>query len=250
MFRTKIVRAETKLLDDKGGRVSAVVSSESADRDGDVVRVDGWDLTAFQKYPVLLSSHEYRSLRSVIGEWESMEVHGKQLIGTAKYFVGEGNEEADWGFNLAKRGRAAFSVGFIPDMTKASPLGNVETDGLTAFQPMEFKGQELLEVSHVTIPSNPDALQRMKALDLEPVLADVVDEILTDQEPQGEISYDWTEFDGRFDRLEAALKQVTGVIAESQAARAKAQQILLDRERAEDLKAVIRRAAAMAVKEM
>jgi hypothetical protein len=249
MFRTKIVRAETKLLDDKGGRVSAVVSSESADRDGDVVRVDGWDLTAFQKYPVLLSSHEYRSLRSVIGEWESMEVHGKQLIGTAKYFVGEGNEEADWGFNLAKRGRAAFSVGFIPDMTKASPLGNVETDGLTAFQPMEFKGQELLEVSHVTIPSNPDALQRMKALDLEPALADVVDEILTDHEPQSD-GYDRAELDARFDRLEAAIKQVSNLMVIDQAARAKAQQILLDRERAEDLKAVIRRAAAMAVKEM
>ena len=44
----------------------------------------------------------------------------------------------------------------------------------------EFNGQELLEVSHVTIPSNPDALQRMKGPKLAPALAEVVDEILSE----------------------------------------------------------------------
>lgn len=205
MFRTKIIRSEIKLLDEKEGRVSAVVSTESKDRDGDVIRVAGWDLESFRKHPVLLSSHDYRSLRSVIGEWESMDIRGKRLIGTAKYYIGEGNDEADWGFNLAKRSRAAFSVGFIPDMDKATPL---DEDKGGMFQAMEFNGQELLEVSHVSIPSNPDALQRMKGLDLDPAVAEVVEEILAD-EVEIEANADGVpSIEIRLDRLEALLEQI------------------------------------------
>ena len=205
MLRAKIIRPELKILDEKEGRVSAVVSTESTDRDGDIIRVAGWDLKSFLTHPVLLSSHDYRSLRSVIGEWESMEVKGKRLVGTAKYYIGEGNEEADWGFNLAKRQRAAFSVGFIPDMEKAEPIG-AEPSGFFAFQPMEFNGQELLEVSHVSVPSNPDALQRMKSPNLDPAIAEVVEEILTD-----EVDIETDDAPGidiRFDRLESMLQEI------------------------------------------
>ena len=209
MFRTKIIRAETKLLDEEEGRVSAVVSSESTDRDGDIIRVEGWNLASFHKHPVLLSSHDYRSLRSVIGEWESMEVKGKRLVGTAKYYIGEGNDEADWGFNLAKRHRAAFSVGFIPDMDKAIPLDD-ETDGF--FRPMEFNGQELLEVSHVSIPSNPDALQRMKGLDLAPAVEEVVSEILQDHVALDPEEAAGIGIDVRFDHIEEMLEEIAEAV--------------------------------------
>lgn len=222
MFRTKIVRPEMKLLDEEQGRVSAVVSTEAKDRDGDIIRVAGWDLAAFQKHPVLLSSHDYRSLRSVIGEWESMDVRGKRLVGTARYYIGEGNEEADWGFNLAKRRRAAFSVGFIPDMDKAEPIGDAEG----FFRPMEFNGQELLEVSHVSIPSNPDALQRMKGLDLDPALAEVVDEVLREETDiqsilEGAARYragpdGQPGIDIRFDRLEGLLEEIAAAVKADQ----------------------------------
>lgn len=87
--------------------------------------------------------------------------------------VGQGNEQADWGFTLAANGRAAYSVGFIPDMDKAKDLSG---GGL------EFNGQRLLEVSHVVVPSNPNALQAMKMLKdykvLDPVISEMVDEVL------------------------------------------------------------------------
>ena len=130
MLRTKVFRAdETKILDEANGRVSAIVSSESIDRDGDVIRAAGWDLKNFMRHPVVLANHDYSSLRSQIGVWEKMEVQGSKMRGVARFFIGKGNDEADWAFELAKEKALAFSVGFIPDMEKASPL--YEDDALS-----------------------------------------------------------------------------------------------------------------------
>tara|TARA_Y100000310_G_scaffold292081_1_gene320545 strand:- start:2298 stop:3041 length:744 start_codon:yes stop_codon:yes gene_type:complete len=175
--RDKLYRAEIKSVDEDKGTVTAVVSSEKKDRDGDIIRVAGWDLKEFLEHPVLLSSHNYRSLLNQIGEWTDIKVIGKRLVGTAQYMIGKGNAEADWGFELAKIGMAAYSVAFIPDMEKAEMI-----DGSDDWWPSwEFNGQQLLEVSAVTIPSNPDALQRAKTLMTHPVLAELVDEALEDE---------------------------------------------------------------------
>jgi len=184
MLRTKVFRGEEmKILDEATGRVSAVVSTEKVDRDGDVIRAEGWNLGNFLKHPVLLVNHDYYSIRSQIGEWESMEINGNKMTGVARFYIGKGNADADWAFELAKEKSLAFSVGFIPDMEKAAPLNVEDKFGLNG---MEFKGQELLEVSAVTIPSNPDALQRfVKTPTLHPVIAEIAEERLADQpEPE------------------------------------------------------------------
>ena len=175
---TKFVRPTAlRLLDEEAGIISAVVSTEDVDRDGDVIRQEGWDLTHFSAHPILLSSHNYRGLTNQIGEWTRMEVVGKELIGEARYYIGQGNPEADWGFFLAGRDKAAFSVGFQPDMTQAKEL---QGDGKTSY---EFKAQELLEVSQVTVPSNRQALQAMKGIGLDPVMERLVDDVLGVIEP-------------------------------------------------------------------
>jgi hypothetical protein len=89
--RAKFIKAETKILDEKEGIIRAVVSTESVDRDGDIIRQDGWDLRHFERHPVLLSSHNYRGLTNQIGEWTKMEVVGKELVGEARYYIGQGN---------------------------------------------------------------------------------------------------------------------------------------------------------------
>jgi hypothetical protein len=173
-YRVKTIRAVTKVLDATLGRVHAVVSDETKDRDGDIIRAEFWDTKDFNNHPVLVASHNYFDLRSQIGEWEDMQVVGQGMEGVARYMVGEGNEQADWGFKLAASGRAAYSVGFLPDMDKAKRLA----DG-----GYEFRGQSLLEVSHVVVPSNPNALQALKVLRVHgagvgDVLATLVDEML------------------------------------------------------------------------
>lgn len=175
---TKFVRPDIKILDREKGLISAVVSTESVDRDGDIIRQANWDLQHFKSHPILLSSHNYRGLTNQIGEWTKMEVDKDRLVGEAKYYIEEGNKEADWGFVLASKGRAAFSVGFVPDMSKAK---QIDTNGNISY---EFHGQELLEVSQVTVPSNAEALQSLKAFGLNPEVDSIVTEMLDDIDTQ------------------------------------------------------------------
>ena len=177
LYRRQVGRAETRILDLQAARVEAVVSTEVVDRGGDIIRASGWVLDNFLKHPVLLAGHDYGLLRAQIGEWESMEIKGKRLVGVARYYIGEGNQDADWGWKLVSKGMAAYSVGFIPDMDKAKEIG--EGDGWS--RPMEFMGQELLEVSQVTIPANPEALQRMQTLSLHPVMQALLTEAINEQ---------------------------------------------------------------------
>jgi len=175
--RTKFIRPKVEVISKERGVVQAVVSTEDMDRDGDVIRQDHWKLDHFKSHPILLSSHNYRGLRNQIGEWTEMGVVDGKLVGTAKYYIKRGNEEADWGFFLASRGRAAFSVGFVPDMNEAK---QIDAHGNLSY---EFRGQELLEVSQVTVPSNPSALQTLKGMeDLNPVVKGLVGEMLEDLE--------------------------------------------------------------------
>ena len=187
LIKSKYVRPEIKVLDAASGRIHAIVSTETRDRDGDIIRASGWELDRFKEHPVLVSSHNYGRLDSIIGEWEDIQVNGKQLEGVAKYYIDQGNSEADWGFKLAQKGRAAYSVGFIPDMAEAKEIAG-STRGFTGW---EFFKQELLEVSHVTIPSNPDALQQFKQLAAHPLLKEIIDEELGDLKDVEEISDEW-----------------------------------------------------------
>ena len=148
-------------VDAEKGVVEAVVSSEEVDRYNEVIRASAYKkrLKNFLKHPVLLSSHKYSDLRSQIGIWEKVWVEDNQLVGRAKYFINVGNDEADWGFFLAKNGVAAYSVGFIPydyeqneydaeDVREGKKPSRIYTD------------VELLEISQVLVPANPTALQR------------------------------------------------------------------------------------------
>ena len=144
--------SEVRAADD--GVITAVLSTESVDRDGDVVQLAGWDLSNFEKAPRLLSCHDYGRLTSQIGEWRNVHVDParKALVGEAHYYTGQGNPEADWAYYLATQGQATYSVGFVP---KASTPLKGSNGGLN------YTAQELLEVSHVPVPSQPDALQLM-----------------------------------------------------------------------------------------
>tara|TARA_R110000824_G_scaffold51625_2_gene143821 strand:+ start:1060 stop:2070 length:1011 start_codon:yes stop_codon:yes gene_type:complete len=180
--RSKFIRPEVKVIDKSAGLITAIVSTESVDRDGDIIRQAHWDLNHFKSHPILLSSHNYRGLQNQIGEWTAMGVSDNKLVGEAKYYIKEGNPEADWGFKLASKGRAAFSVGFVPDMSRAKAL---EVNGNMAY---EFNGQELLEVSQVTVPSNADALQQLKGFGIHPELEAIVTEIIDEMDVKEQVS--------------------------------------------------------------
>lgn len=177
---TKMVVPEIKIIDTTKGRVQATVSSEAEDRDTDIIRQKGWVLDYFNAHPALISSHDYTKLTNQIGNWEDMSIKGKTLTGVARYYIGEGNPEADWGYKLAEKGFAAYSVGFLPLEWK-------EREPDTLSRPaswsggFEFTKQELLEVSHVTVPANPDALQLIAKGGFLPEITQIAKGILSDK---------------------------------------------------------------------
>lgn len=172
----KTFRAEVRSVDEEAGIMDMLipVSTESIDRDGEVIEVGAWKKTLpkFRKRPVLLSSHDYRDLRKQIGEFKQLKIAEQGLLGQPHYYIGEGNEEADWAFNLAKKGMAAFSVGFIP-------VDWVDGDGDKEPRRI-YKEVELLEISQVVVPSNRDAIQGVRAKSTDPVVLELCDEVEKD----------------------------------------------------------------------
>lgn len=167
----KSYRAETKAVEDQDGYIKAIVSTEAVDRDGEVILSSAWRKTIddFMKHPVLISSHDYNDLTKQLGEWVSLEVTDEGLVGVAKYYINMGNKEADWGYQLAKEGKSAYSVGFMAyDFLE----GNGEDNAKRTYTDVE-----LLEISQVTIPSNRDSLVTMRSKGLNPVAEEIAKEL-------------------------------------------------------------------------
>ena len=197
-------------VDGEDGKVRAVLSAESDDRLGDTIRQAGWELGNFRRHPVLLAGHDYRNIRAQIGEWESITLKGsqragdKRLEGIGRYYIGLGNELADWAWEIVKQHRAAFSVGFMPlEWRRRERPEDEEGDDDTYTHPLwstyEFLKQELLEVSHVNVPAHPAALQNMlrqsfdgrsaaairELLELEPAHRGAIPYKQTPKDPEG-----------------------------------------------------------------
>jgi HK97 family phage prohead protease len=183
----KTFRPEVKAVNSEDGTIDMLIpmSTASVDRDGESIDPLGWrkSLPAFRKRPVLLSSHNYGDLRKQIGEFTQIKVNEDGLFAKPKYYINEGNEEADWAFKLASKGMAAFSVGFMPKSW---------TDGDGEKTPVRtYTEQELLEISHVVVPSNRDAIQSYRSKSKDPTMNQIIDEImeaeiidLTDEHPE------------------------------------------------------------------
>lgn len=160
---------EVKDVDEETNELSAVVNSARIDRDWEIVAPKAVVAAASEfvaTHPVLLSSHSYSSLLRQIGEVISVRLRRSDgsTVARNKYYVGEGNQEADWAWNLAaKHGIAAFSIGFIPKKWETADLMDDDVWAQILAGEIPFRTYteiELLEISQVLIPSNPDAVAR------------------------------------------------------------------------------------------
>jgi len=148
--------------------ITFIASTSSVDRHGTVLNQDNWNLKNFNNNPIIGYQH------NVYGGAEAPNPDDQ--LGTAKaYFetVKKGDKEenqllvditfepeainplAEKIFRKVLHGSLrAVSVGFVPLENEAGRLGENREGNFHYF------GQELLEVSVVNIPSNPDALKR------------------------------------------------------------------------------------------
>ncbi len=129
-----------------------VLSDESVDRMGDVIRADGWNLKSFKSNPIALFGHSHDQ---ILGVWENVRVEGKQLMGRLKMAKPGTSPLVDTVRSLIdQRILKAVSVGFQP----------IEAEPRKSGGGYDFIKSALHEVSVVAVPANPNALAVAKAL--------------------------------------------------------------------------------------
>ena len=130
-----------------------VASTESVDRDGEVLQVTGWQTENYAKNPVFMWAHHYDE--PPIGKCVKIQ-STSDLLMDIEFAEAETYPFADIVYRLYLGGFLnAVSVGFIPI--------EWETGGKKEGDPKKvFTKQELLELSAVPVPSNPEALQQAR----------------------------------------------------------------------------------------
>lgn len=144
MIRKVLLDFEIKEV---SGRVLEFVgSTEMVDRDGEVILMSGWQLENYRKNPVFMWAHDYS--QTPIGRTNLVHTDAAGLIFQVEFAT---YKFADRIYNLYKDGFIkATSVGFIPLEWE---------DGKDDKSPRRtYKKQELLELSGVPVPANPEAL--------------------------------------------------------------------------------------------
>lgn len=137
-----------------------VASDETVDRYGDIIRAEGWDLGNYRANPIVLFGH---SSYSPVGT-SVARVEGKALLSTIKMAAAGTTPEIDYYRALVEqRILRAVSVGFMPTEPVVPILDKDKR--ITGF---EYNGQELLELSIVSVPANPAAVALAKSMNLQP----------------------------------------------------------------------------------
>ncbi len=125
-------------------------SDGTLDRYQEVIDARGWKLANYQKNPVFQDSHRYDSVTDTIGRALTTEIRDGALVQRIEFAV-DANPLAKVAYQLYKGGFLnAVSVGFRPLKWEDGKAGE-------AYR-RKYIEQELLEVSAVSIPCNPNAL--------------------------------------------------------------------------------------------
>lgn len=135
------------VVDEANKVIAGIVGSTGAiDRQGESLNPNGWQIDNYKKNPVVLYGHDYKVNRPV-GKAVNVYVEGNKLLFDVQFNDTQLGQEV---FSLMQNGYLnAVSVGFIP-----LEYGN---DGEFTYQKME-----LLELSVVPVPANPEALTYLK----------------------------------------------------------------------------------------
>lgn len=155
-----------------------IASSETLDRYDEIIAIDGWHLENYRRNPVFQNAHQYGDVLFTLGKaliTEVRSIAGRAVLYQRIQFATEVNPIARIAYGLYQgRFLNAVSVGFIPlrwqnpdgseHALRAASIGLVgsdRSDGSVSTQRLarRYLEQELLEVSAVGIPANPDALQ-------------------------------------------------------------------------------------------
>lgn len=149
----------------KDGVIDAIVGSTPViDRMGDSIDQGGWDLKNFKANPVILWGHNsgLGAARPPIGKALKVWVKDKRTKSAKLMFKVKFDLLDNFAAEVFRKIKDGFlntvSVGFMPK--EWEPLD--DTDG--PFSPRKYTKQELLELSFVPVPANPEAVVALKGM--------------------------------------------------------------------------------------
>lgn len=148
-----------------------VASSEAVDRHGEVIKQDGWLLERYKSNPVILWGHDHYKLP--IGKAENV------YVDTENRLIVEGIFASKDANPLADNVRALYNEGMINTVS-------------VGFIPLEMNGNiitkaELLEISLVTVPANPEAVSLMKSKGFDTISGFSFDEFMKSADDEVEV---------------------------------------------------------------
>lgn len=129
-----------------------IMTDETKDSYGDIVRAKGCDMSRFESNPIALLNH---NSNLILGTWSDVNRIAKRIEGTVTIAEEGTAPHVDMAFNLMSQGilRAA-SIGFL--LRDYDVI--VDDDG--HFEGFDMTDWELTECSVVSIPANPSALAK------------------------------------------------------------------------------------------
>ena len=126
----------------EGATFKVIATNETKDRDGEIIKVNGWDFAPYMKNPCILANHNY-TIESIAGKATRIYIEEENVVIEGVF------ADTPTGALAAKLYNGGFlktvSVGFIPKERKQDDYRVITR-------------AELLEVSFVPVPSNPTAL--------------------------------------------------------------------------------------------
>jgi len=195
-LKTAIEWVEIKAEDEKDFTFDVIATTEDKDRDNEVIKINGWDTKNWMKNPVILANHSY-TIENII--WKGL-----------KFYTSNGQKRLKWVFSktnplwqLAKDLYEEWmlktvSVGFIPLQRNDKDYKIIEK-------------AELLEVSFVAVPCNPNALSMDSKLYQEAVMKWLIVEEKEIKEVEEEVEEEVYEIND-LDEIKAELKEIKEII--------------------------------------
>lgn len=182
----KILQAYVRSMGKKEGTlIGAIGSTATPDRYGEIVDQETWDLKSFKKNPILLWAHNSRL--PPIGRVTKSKVVDGKLVFDAEFDMAD--EFAAGIYRKYKDGFLnAFSVGFIPKTFLSE-----DEKGKILKNPI-LKDNELLEISAVPVPANPEALNNLSMRSFATKeWDDIIKEFAEEKEVEGETTEETTD---------------------------------------------------------
>jgi len=175
--------------EEENNSFNAIFSTEAEDRDGDIIR-QNFELASFKKNPVLLDSHRYDSIEHIIGKVDKISVRNGKLKGKLTFALD--NPKGKLAAKLADSGFLnATSIGFIPK--------DFDSDG-------SIKKAEILEISLVGVPSNPESLleksKKSVDIDAEKIIEEIKKDIDSEEDDNIYISGSTTLLNSKEEEVE------------------------------------------------